>query len=113
MSDYYCEDVSVENYLRIYSKNISNYINLLQTRESDPIEYLKTCKEFANFFDITYSPQITKKFLEDFSSLFFYFGREETEQGVVKLSNGERSILHQPPLQIQFNLLISAGNSKN
>lgn len=92
MSDYYCEDVSVENYLRIYSKNIPNYINLLQTRESDPIEYLKTCKEFASFFDITYSPQITKKFLEDFSSLFFYFGREETEQGVVKLSNGERSI---------------------
>lgn len=92
MSDYYCDDVSVENYLRIYSKNIPNNINLLQTRESDTIEYLKTCKEFANFFDITYSPQITKKFLEDFSSLFFYFGREETEQGVVKLSNGERSI---------------------
>ena len=92
MSDYYCEDVSVENYLRIYSKNIPNYINLLQTRESDPIEYLKTCKEFANFFDITYSPQITKKFLEDFSSLFFYFGKVETERGVVKLANGERSI---------------------
>ena len=86
MSDYFCEDISVDNYLRIYSKNIPKEVNLLQSYTSDTIEYLNTCKDFTDFFDITYSPLVTKKFLQDFSSLFFQFGRSELEQGILKLS---------------------------
>ncbi len=92
MSDYYCEDISEDNYLRVYSKNIPKSINLLQSYESDTIEYLNTCKEFANFFDITYSPQITKKFLQNFSSLFLCFGLDDSEQCVLKLSKEGKPI---------------------
>jgi hypothetical protein len=93
MSDYFCEDISVDNYLRIYSKNIPKEVNLLQSYTSDTIEYLNTCKDFTDFFDITYSPLVTKKFLQDFSSLFFQFGRSELEQGILKLSQEGKPIL--------------------
>jgi hypothetical protein len=86
MSDYYCQEIDSRNYLRVYSKQIPDSINLLQRYNCDAIDYLKTIREFASYFDITYSPLVNKKLLDYFSMAFFQLGRDDREQAIIKFS---------------------------
>lgn len=86
MSDYYCQEINSQNYLRIYSKQIPSSINSLIERNDDQIDYLKTCQEFVSHFDITYSPLVNKKLLDDFSMIFFRLAADETGQALIKFS---------------------------
>lgn len=89
MSDYFCDDINSDNYLRIYSAKIPRPINFFQQFKDDPIEYLNICKEFADYFDITYSPLLNKKLLGD-DVTYFHFGKDEAEQALIKFSsNGD------------------------
>ena len=45
MSDYFCDEINSDNYLRIYSAKIPRPINFFQQFKDDPIEYLNICSK--------------------------------------------------------------------